>query len=196
MSGWTKARREALKATLIAASTIAGTRVEAAPNTPTYTTVADAANNLPKACCDVLETSSDGNAQSTAWESTADLLIDTWVYGVAQATPPLTAAEVAADRRDQLDAQVLKATVGNPKWMDDNGIARVTRVKTTSFVALLGEVVYGGSAHRISVEFNNDFDLAETEDLFELGRIDVGVADADGATDMTISAPVSQEEAA
>lgn len=187
--------REGLKAGLIAARTIAGDLVEAERRDPIYTAPRDAAGKLPKLCVYVVEDVATANANGTLWECTATIVIDSWDYAVSEAAGGRTAEEVAGARVDQLDGQAVRAIVNDRALMNRLGIARVTRSRTARTVGKPAgaDIIYAASSTSLEVDLFDRAELCEGADLLEQVETDVGVADAGGATDMTITAQVPQE---
>lgn len=194
MSEAITALRDGLKAGLVAARTSAGTRVECERGEFLYASPQDAAGNLPKLCVYITEDSADANANGTLWECQATIAIEAWAYGLSDATAGKTAEEVAADRRDALDGQAVRAIANDQKLKDALGIARVRRVSTRRQTGKQGELVWGASKTLLEVDLFDREELCEGEDLLERVDVDVAVSEAGSAPDMTMTAQVAQEE--
>lgn len=194
MSELVTALRDGLKAGLIAARTSAGDRVESESGQFLYASPADAAGNLPKLCVYIVDDSADANANETLWDAQATIALEAWAYGVSDASAGKTGEEIAADRRDKLDGEAVRAIVSDPALKTALGIRRVRRVSTRRTTGKNGELIYGASKTLLEVDLFERAELCPGEDLFEEAGIETGVADADGQTDMTDEARISQEE--
>lgn len=160
MSHWIIAERADLKSRLIAAGTLAGTRVESEQNDPACGHPTEAADVLPKLCVYIPEVTGTGIASSTAWPTRATIVIDCWVHGVAAGG--LTAQEVGADKRDRLVAEVLGALTGSSAWLSRWQTASQVSEKRAAFVQ--GSLVMGAAQVRIEVETTTDHGLADAYD--------------------------------
>lgn len=193
MSDWISDLLVELKADLIAAGTLAGSRVELERNDPIAIHPSEAGDLLPKLCVYMPEDTSSADGNGTIWATRATITIDCWTRGVEQTSPAATAQEHAGQERNQLASQVIAATVGKPQWRAK--FEKVTSLTRKRDVATTGTaLVVGAEQIGISVELHTDPGHVETEDLFEGVDIDAGVADADGATDYVITAEPSQED--
>lgn len=186
--------RDGLKAGLIAARTDAGTRVESERSDFVYAHPQDAAGNLPKLCVYVLEDTSVANANGTVWECRASIAVESWAYGLSDATAQKTAEEVAADRRDKLDGQAVRAIVNDQALLSRLGIARVTKARTVRQTGTQGELVYSASKTYLDVDLFDREELCEGADLLERVDIDAAVDPAGADPDMTVTAQVPQED--
>lgn len=155
MTDWVTVERKALKAALLAANTLAGSRVEAEQNYPVSTKPRDAQDELPKICVYAKQDVHQGNGNSTSWSTTATYVIDVWAYGVS--TEELTAAEVAGDQRDELVSQVLGATTGSLAWL--SRWESVSKATIKRNVSIQGELVLGPAQIEIVVELHTDHGL-------------------------------------
>lgn len=178
MTDWVTLERRALKAALIAADTLAEDRVESEQNNPVSTHPSEAANELPKIC--IYTKSDEHTGGASMWFTRLTLVIDVWAYG--SATEELTAQEVAGDMRDELVAQVLGATTGDPAWL-----ARwqaVSRVTVKRGLAAQGQLLISAAQIEIVVELMTEHGLEARTDAvpFERSVTEVETAkDASGA---------------
>ena len=188
------ALRDGLKAGLIAANTTASGRVVSEQSDPQYTSTQDAGGNLPKLCAYIPEVDSDSNAQGTSWTVTARFAVDVWTYGISTLSPPKTAEEVAADRRDVLVAQVIKAICGDLRLHRALGIKRVRRVmERRQVMTPPGEITYGAARITFDVDLYELDDITCQADPLEQIGAGIGVASADGVPSLAMEARPTQE---
>lgn len=198
MTDWVQPLREDLKSRLIRANTIAEGRVESEQADPTYSEVSQLAGKLPKLCVYTPEDELVSSANGTRWDAASStIVIDCWAYGMATDGPPaLTAVEAAANSRDRLAFQALRATIGDPSFIGDDGnLSRVKRATLRRGCKKLGEVTYGCTQIVFIAEQPVSLDAPEPETLFERFVGEVDVADAGGPDDdieITVDVTVPQ----
>lgn len=171
---WAAPLRQCLKAHLSTHVALAGGLIEAEQADPMWTDLFSVATRLPKLCIYTPEDSIPLEGTGTRLDASMTVVVDCWAHGVA--TENETAAEVAANVRDRLAGQAIRAILRWPEapW------SRVTSVKVRRGVEKRGDVTYGCSQVLVTVSHPVCFGEVGTEDRLEQAALDYDVADAGG----------------
>lgn len=189
---WARALRKQLKAGLISARTVAGARVESERTDPVAVHPSEAAAVFPLICAYVLGESAAAASGGTVYSVEATIRIDVWTSGVSDAS--LSAEEIVGESRDLGIAQVLAATVLNPRWRAQFEKVPTYAVKRGA-AANHAALVLGAGQIEIAVVFRQGLVLRPPEEIFETFAIEARVspAPADAAADTTLIAQLPQE---